>query len=126
MVHNRDVMKELQVGMLVAVQGSTFVQVGTVQAIPADPNSDIKVTVHWMEQERAPHKPKWLRYFKPSPITKNDAIGTVSFANIILYDFELTNNGGLRKKSREYLKTFQVGFIFVFSCVYSIVRSNAS
>ena len=96
---NCDVMKELQVGMLVAVQGSTFVQVGTVQAIPADPNSDSKVTVHWMEQERAPHKPKWLRYFKPSPITKKDAIGTVSFANIILYDFELTNNGGLRKKS---------------------------
>jgi len=28
--------------MLVAVQGSTFVQVGTMQAIPADPNSDIK------------------------------------------------------------------------------------
>jgi len=82
-VHNRDVMKELQVGMLVAVQGSTFVQVGTVQAIPAHPNSDSKVTVHWMEQERAPHKPKWLRYFKPSPITKKkDAIGTVSFANI--------------------------------------------
>ncbi len=102
-VQNRDVTKELQVGMLVAVQEAAFVQIGTVQAIPPDPHNDTLVTVHWMEQERAPHKPKWLRYFKPAPITKKNAVGTVTFADIMLYDFQLTKSGALKKKSREYI-----------------------
>ena len=101
--------KELRAGMLVAMQGSTFVRIGTVQVIPADPHND--VTVQWMEQERAPHKPKWLRYFKPSPINRKDAIGTVKFEDVILYDFELTQNGALRKKSREYMQKYGCGFI---------------
>lgn len=97
-MQNRDVTKELQVGMLVATQGATFVRVDIVQAILPDPCTDSDLTVHWMEQERALHKPKWLRYFKPVPITKKDAVGTVTFADILLYDFKLTNNSALRKK----------------------------
>ncbi len=105
-MQNRDVTKDLKVGMLVAAQDASFVQVGTVQAIPPEPHSNTEVTVHWMEQERAPHKPKWLRYFKPVPVTKKTAIGTLRIADIILYDFQLTNNGALRKKSRDYLQPF--------------------
>ncbi len=98
-VQNRDVVKELQVGMLVATDGIAFPRVGTVQVIPPNPDAASQVTVQRMEQERAPHKPKWLRYFKPTAVT-----GTISFEDVLLYDFNLTKSGALKKKSREYLQ----------------------
>ena len=102
MVQNRDVVKELCIGMLVATSGATFPNIGTVKAIPPNPCMDSTIHVHWMEQERAPHKPKWIRYFKPS--TKRDAVGTVTINEILLYDFQLTKNGALKKKCRDYLR----------------------
>ncbi len=98
-VQNRDVLKELQVGMLVATEGVAFPQVGKVQVIPPNSGAATPITVQWMEQERAPHKPKWLRYFKPTEVT-----GTISFEDILLYDFELTKCGALKKKTRDYLQ----------------------
>ena len=98
---NRDVVKELKVGMLVATIGTTIARIGTIKAIPPNPCYESQLTIHWMEQERAPHKPKWLRFFSPS--TKKDSVSTVTFEDILLYDFQLTNKGALKKKSREYL-----------------------
>ena len=99
-VQNRDVVKELQKGMLVATDmGEDFPQIGTVQAIPPNPDATSEIAIELMQQERAPHKPKWLRFFKPSSV-----IRTVAFRQIILYDFELTKCGALKKKSREYLQ----------------------
>lgn len=91
--------------MLVAVKGTgeTFPWVGTVKQVPFNPSYSSEVTIHWMEQERASHKPKWLRYFSPS--TQRDAVSIVRYSDIILYDFQLTNKGCLKKKSRDYLKT---------------------
>ena len=99
-VHNRDVVKELQKRMLVATDmGEHFPQIGTVQAIPPNPDATSKITIELMQQERAPLKPKWLRFFKMTSV-----IRTVSFKQIILYDFQLTKCGALKKKSREYLQ----------------------
>jgi len=44
-VRNRDVIKELQVGMLVAVQGSTFVQVGPCKPSQQTPTVTAKLQV---------------------------------------------------------------------------------
>ena len=86
--------------MLVAIDmGEHFPQIGTVQAIPPNPDTTSNITIELMQQERAPHKPKWLRFFKMT-----SAIRTVSFKQIILYDFQLTKCGALKKKSREYLQ----------------------
>jgi len=101
---NRDVVKELQVGMLVATAGATTARVGTVKDIAPNPSYELQITIHWMEQERAPHKSKWLRYFSPS--TKKDSVGTITFDDILLYDFELTSKGALKKKSREYWQEY--------------------
>ena len=101
-VQNRDVVKELQKGMVVATDmGEDFPLIGTVQAIPPNPDATSEIAIELMQQERPPHKPKWLRFFKPSSV-----IRTVAFINkqIILYDFELTKCGTLKKKSREYLQ----------------------
>ena len=89
MIQNRDVVKELQVGMLVAVVGPTFSRVGTVQSIPSKPCYGSKLAILWLEQEKAPHKPLWMRYFRKS---RKDAAGTITFSDIVLYDFELTKN----------------------------------
>ena len=104
---NRDVVKELKVGMLVATTGpaeSTIAQVGIVQSIEGTSSLNSKLTVNWMAQEKASHKPKWLRSFKIS--TKKDSLGTITFNDILLYDFELTKNGTLKKKSRDYLQKY--------------------
>ena len=86
--------------MLVATNmGEDFPQIGTVQAIPPNPEATSNITIELMQQERAPHKPKWLRFFKMTSV-----IRTISFKQIILYDFELTKCGALKKKSREYLQ----------------------
>ncbi len=65
--------------------------------------NDSEVTVHRMEQENAIHKPRWLRYFKLSK--KKTAVSSIVLKEIVLYDFELTKNGALKKKSWEYLQT---------------------
>lgn len=57
-VQNRDVVKDLQVGMLIAIAGDNFPKIGTVQPIPPNPSIDSEISIHWMTQERAPHKPK--------------------------------------------------------------------
>ena len=79
---NRDVVKELKVGMLVATIGTTIARIGTIKAIPPNPCYESQLTIHWMEQERAPHKPKWLRFFSPS--TKKDSVSTITFKDILL------------------------------------------
>ena len=88
--------------MLIAVPGGTFPKVGRVQTIPPNPSVETEISVHWMIHERAPHKPKWLRNFKLS--SSKNAIGSAFIKDIILYGFDLTNKGCLKKKSREYLK----------------------
>lgn len=88
--------------MLIAIVGDKFPNVGTVQAIPSNATLETKITVHWMTQEKASHKPKWLRNFKPSH-SKN-AIGQILIKDIVLFGFELTKKGCLKKKSRDYLK----------------------
>ena len=90
--------------MLIATttNSASFPKVGRVVSIPPNPSLTSDVTVHWMDQERAIHKPKWLRFFYPSK--KKNAVGTISLQDILLYGFELTKKGGLKKKSREYLQ----------------------
>ena len=88
--------------MLIAIVGDKFPKVGTVQIIPPNPSLETQIEVHWMIQERATHKPKWLRNFKPA--TSKYAIGSAYIKDIILFGFDLTNKGCLKKKSREYLK----------------------
>ena len=63
-LQNRDVVKELQVGMLVAVSGQVFPKIGKVVHIPPNPGQDADITTHWLVQERAAHKPKWARFLK--------------------------------------------------------------
>ncbi len=53
-------------------------------AIPPNPDLASQITVQWMAPEKAPHKSKWLRFFKPTEST-----GTISFADIVLYNFNL-------------------------------------
>ena len=126
MVQNRDVVKELNVGMLVATADprANFPRVGTVHLITPDPSNDSHVTILWMEQEKAPHKPKWLRFFRPS--SKN-TVGMITFNDILLHDFDLTNNGALKKRSREYLKEcfkWSTLFGFPFFVCKSVIVSR--
>ncbi len=81
--------------MLVATAGLEEIPlIGTVLSI--DPDS---VKVQWMAQEKASHKPKWARGFK-----HHSSSGIITFNEILLYDFQLTQNGCIKKKSRDYLK----------------------
>lgn len=66
-----------------------------------NPSIESPIMVHWMEQ-KAQHKSKWLRFIHPS--AKRDAMRTVTYRDILLYDFKLTRKGALKKKSREYLQ----------------------
>lgn len=100
-VQNRDVCKELRVGMLVAVAGKSFPRVGMVKEVPENPHLHSEADVQWMEQERAAHKSKWHRYFRQS-----NAVGKIMYNEILLYDFQLTERGALKKKSREYLQEY--------------------
>ena len=90
--------------MLAAVKAAAFPRVGRIEAISPNPNCNSEVTILFMEQERAPHKPKWARYFKLS--SRKDAVGIIRFSDIILYDFQLTQRGALKKKAREYLQEY--------------------
>ena len=97
--HNQDVVKELQPGMLIAIEENSFPRLGKVIQIPTNRTMESSIEVEWLIQETAPHKPKWLRHFKAS----NDK-GNISFSSIVLYDFVLTKMGALKKKSRDYLR----------------------
>ena len=60
-------MKKLQKGMLVATDmGEDFPDIAILQAIPPNPDATSEITIELMQQERAPHRPKWFRFFKPS------------------------------------------------------------
>ena len=65
-VQNRDVCRELKDGMLVAVKGELFPQIGIVKSIPHTATLESSIEVEWLQQERAPHKPTWLGFFKKS------------------------------------------------------------
>ena len=99
MLQNRDVVKDLQPGMLIAVAKKAFPLIGVVIKIPLRPTEDSVIDVQWMEQEKAKHKSKWLRFFKQS-----SNVGIIKYSEILLYDFQLTDKGALKKKSREYLQ----------------------
>jgi hypothetical protein len=102
-VQNQDIVKQLQVDMLIATTSSVkFPKIGRVIDIPPNLSMASTITVHWMKQEQATHKPKWLRFFTPSG--KKNAVGTTTCKDILLYGFELTKKGALKKKSREYLQ----------------------
>ena len=60
-IENQDVIRDLAVGMLVAVGGESFPRIGKVAAIPPGNLSlDSSVEVAWFQQERASYKPQWL------------------------------------------------------------------
>ena len=79
--------KDLRVGMMVATEteGASFPDVGKVIAINS--NIDTPVAVQWFDQERATHRPRWLRFFLPGNMTSS-----IRFSDILLYDFTLTQN----------------------------------
>ena len=90
--------------MLVAVssrkspnEGLPFIAV--VKELPGSVTDECEIMVEWMKREAAPHKSKWLRYLENSGRTD-----FIPITDIILYDFELTKNGGLKKTTRDFLK----------------------
>ena len=105
MTKNRDILKELKVGMTIAVEAEErkFPRLGTIRSLPSDLSLTTELEVHWMVQERSPHKPKWLRFWSPS--TRRNAVGYTRISGILVYDFQLTKHGALNKKSREYLQS---------------------
>ena len=90
-------LRELECGMLVAINCNNFPKVGRVVAL-----SSQSISVQWLKQERTPTKPKWLRFFKESK--GKEPPGTITYDDIVLYDFQLTAHGALKKKTREYLQ----------------------
>ena len=96
---NQDVLKELEVGMMVAMKVDNFPKLGRVTGVPTNATLQSTIDVIWYRQQKASHKPRWLRFFKPSEVS-----GKLKIGEIVLYDFTLTNKGALKKKSREYLK----------------------
>lgn len=101
---NRDITKEIGIGMNVAVMERSDSRNGppylaTIVEVPFNLSLESAVTVNWLNPEKAPHKSRWLRYFKPSTQT-----ASVSLQDIILYDFELTKSGALKKQARDFLK----------------------
>lgn len=100
MLENCNVVKELQAGMKIAFNSTDgLLQIAEVGTIPPNPNINSVINCILFKQERAPHKPKWLRSF-----SKTEKFNSVRYSDIILYDFELTKNGALKKKSRDYFK----------------------
>ena len=99
-LENRNIVKELQVGMNIAFNNETdgTLKIAEVKCISPNPNINSFIECCLMKQERAPHKPKWIRTF-----SKTEKMHTVKYIDILLYDFQLTRNGALKKKTREYL-----------------------
>ena len=99
-MENRDILKELKVGMLVALQSKTEIpRIGIVSCIPPNPTLASQVSIKVYEQEKSSHKPKWLRNFN---LTDKECSERIS--DFILYDFQLTKNGTIRKATREFIK----------------------
>ena len=92
-IGNRDVVKELKTGMLVAItrEENCMPEVGKVHSIPPNATINSTIVIHRMGQERAPHKPKWMRAYKLLAETCKKAFVDVQIKDISLYGFELTN-----------------------------------
>ena len=102
--HNTDVEKELKAGSIIAVNHPQWIgevpQIAIVESV-ITLSSTLTITISWMDQERAPHKPRWLRtWHKSSKFPQT----TINVSNILLYDITLTNKGALKKVTREYLQ----------------------
>ena len=98
-IKNQDVLKDLLPGMLIAIKGTSFPQLAKVTAIPPNPTLETTIDVQWLRQEKAAHKPWWSRFFIIAT-----SCGTILINDIILYDFQLTSKGALKKKAHEYLQ----------------------
>ena len=75
---------------MIATKGN-FPKIGKVISITDNSTLESDLEVEWYIQERAAHKPRWLRYFHPSKKQ-----GHIKRNYIILYDFELTKKGALK------------------------------
>ena len=119
MHENRDVIKELKVGMLVAVAGAELPKVGQVHSIEdiGHPTLETSLVVEFLVQEKAKHKPRWLRPFKTSD---KDTFETIKYSDILLYDFKLTNGGCLKKNSRKYLQQYFKVLIMMEILLYTV------
>ena len=97
---NRNILNELHVGMLVALttQHEGLPSIGEVTGVPDNPCTNSNIQLHYYIQERAPHKPKWLRFFRKS----ERWTGTACYHDVLLYDFTLTKMGALRKSTRKH------------------------
>lgn len=106
MIHNRDVVKELEEGSIIAVnhpdKSGIMPQLATVIKLPTEKNLEGVVKIHWLEVKPGQKTARWFRFFEPSH--KKDSMSFIQYKNILLYDIVLTKNGALRKESREYLK----------------------
>ena len=61
---NRDILKDLRLGMLVALESKEEIPyIGEVTLIPPNPALESEVKLLLYQQEKASHKPKWLRNF---------------------------------------------------------------
>ena len=98
MLENRNVTQELKNGMIVAFEEDRGVCIAEVSCIPPNPCLDSMISINLFRQERAPHKPKWCRCFH-----RLGKICSIKYSDIVLYDFQLTKNGALKKKTRDYL-----------------------
>ena len=105
-LHNRDVVKELVAGSIVALnhhrRRGTVPQLAKVTGIPPNPTDQSQFQILWLEPESASHKGRWLRFYYESK--KKTGNSTASYSEVILYDIELTKKGALKKQTREYLQ----------------------
>ena len=92
-----------------AINCNNFPQIGKVIALPSNANLESVLSVEWLQQERNTTKPKWLRFFKKSK--GKQPLGTITYSQILLYDFELTSSGALKKKSRVPVKCLEINNI---------------
>ena len=96
---NENILQDLAVEMMIAVKGDSFPRISKVTNLPATPNLQSLIGVNWYHQQKAAHKPRWLQFFLPSTQTRS-----IMIEEIVLYDFDLTKKGALKKKSRDYLQ----------------------
>ncbi len=74
-LENRDILKEIKLGMLVAFESKAEIpKIGEVSHIPPNPTLQSMINVILYKQEGATHKPTWLRNFR---ITTKKLIGMV-------------------------------------------------
>ena len=106
MIHNRDIVKELEEGSIVAVnhpdKPGIIPQLATVIKLPKEKNLEGEVKIHWLDMKPGQKVARWFRFYQPSK--KRDCTSFIQYKNILLYDIALTKNGALRKESRDYLK----------------------